>query len=378
MKKTVFILATWISSICTLKGQEQEVVTDCQTVLGNAEIEFNAGRFFSVPSMLNSCIERDQFSDELKVRVYELLTQVYLLMDDPAKAEESYLKLLDADPEFIATPEKDPIDVVYLSKKFTTTPIFTPHFRIGGNLSTQSLISEVSTSGASNIARKNTALPGWTGGGGLEWNVTERFGVGAEILVSYKSFKTRRSFINDDDFLNTVQKQNWVDVPVYLRYGDHLGTFRPYAYIGYALNILWRNKLQQSYVDVTPGEGTQQSVEGPDENVLFKRNIFNRSLVMGAGIKYKVGKNFITMDARYMAGHTNITRKDRVYYNDAISKSGNAKDYLLDEMITRYSNAPDFFRVNNWSFSMGYVMPLYHPRRIKNVRTKSVSRELNK
>jgi hypothetical protein len=34
------------------------------------------------------------------------------------------------------------------------------------------------------------------------------------------------------------------------------------------------------------------------------------------------------------------------------------------------------FRVNNFSMSVGYVRPLYNPRKATRVKTKSVSRKL--
>ena len=117
--------------------------SECEQSLNQASDEFNAGHFSGIPALLKPCLEGNSFTNEQLVRAYLLLCQSYLINDDPISAEDSYLKLLKADPEYVATNEKDPVDVVYLSKKFTTTPIFTPHFKIGPNFSTQSLIHEI-------------------------------------------------------------------------------------------------------------------------------------------------------------------------------------------------------------------------------------------
>src|SRR5258706_9619049 len=105
---------------------------DCELTLRNALEEFNAGHFYGIPSILKPCIDKG-FTLEQKQRAYLLLTQTYLLIDDPISAEDSYLKLLKANPEFVTDDARDPIDVVYLSKKFTSSPIFSIYGRVGAN-----------------------------------------------------------------------------------------------------------------------------------------------------------------------------------------------------------------------------------------------------
>src|SRR5258708_30166033 len=108
--------------------------SDCEQTLNQATAEFEAGRFYNLPSILKPCIDNG-FSKEQKVRSYLLLTQSYLILNDPIAAENSYLQLLTADPEYVANPARDPVDVYYLSRKFTTTPLFASSFRVGVNTS---------------------------------------------------------------------------------------------------------------------------------------------------------------------------------------------------------------------------------------------------
>ena len=74
--------------------------TECEQALNQAQDEFDAGHFYGLPSILNDCITK--FSKEQSVRAYLLLSQAYLLIDDPIAAEDSYMKLLSADPEYVA------------------------------------------------------------------------------------------------------------------------------------------------------------------------------------------------------------------------------------------------------------------------------------
>src|SRR5688572_22877137 len=93
---------------------------DCEQTIAYATDEFNAGHFYAVPSILDSCL--NGFNRDQKQRAQLLLTQTYLLLDDPIGAQRSYLDVLSANPEFIPDEQLHAIDIVYLSKRFTATP----------------------------------------------------------------------------------------------------------------------------------------------------------------------------------------------------------------------------------------------------------------
>ena len=169
------ILAAVLVLGYSLTASAQSNVTECEQTLARATDEFNAGHFYGLPSILKPCLE-GSFTNEQKVRAYLLLTQAYLIIDDPIAAEDSYLKLLKADPEYIATPEKDPIDVVYLSQKFTTTPIFTPRIRLGINTSFVRTIHDNNTESDNTIVdTKQVRALGLQFGGGIDWNINDNF-----------------------------------------------------------------------------------------------------------------------------------------------------------------------------------------------------------
>ncbi|MGE0590326.1 MAG: porin family protein [Cyclobacteriaceae bacterium] len=344
--------------------------TDCLQTLARANDEFTAGRFFGIPSLLKNCLDNG-FTNEQKVQAYQLLTQAYLILDDPIAAEDSYLKLLKADPEFVASPDKDPIDIVYLSKKFTATPIFTPHFRVGTNVSLVRTIYEVSTEGYP-VDRKNNIRPGFSAGVGLDWNINDNISIAGELDFGSKSFKITRNAISNDDFQESIERQLWLDVPFYVKYRDNLGKIRPFGYVGFAFNLLFTSNVELRTENRSPllsETGSQVPTEGPNVKIGYKRNLFNRSLLAGGGAYYKIGKDFLFADVRYMAGMTNLADETESYYNE---------DGTLATTIGRYRWVGDYFRLDNLSFSIGYVKPLYNPRKIKKANTRKVLREINK
>jgi opacity protein-like surface antigen len=353
-----------------VRAQEvQQTLNECELILSDAEGHFGAGRFSDIPALLQACIDRNAYSREEQIRVYMILTQVYLLSDDPVNAEASYLKLLTADPEFVASESVDPIDVVYLSKKFTTTPVFTPHFKIGPNLATQQVIYEmdpVLTSDQVRVERRPQA--GVSVGAGIEWNINDNLGIGGEALFTYASFRSDYSNIFGNDHLRVIERQFWADFPFYVRYGYHLGKVRPYAYAGYAINILLGDQLNLSYSDVSGGEVTP--VEGPNIRVMYQRQIFNTSMVFGGGIKYKFGRNFLLFDLRYNGGLTSVVNEATNPYSEAT--------FELSLPSTRYAYIGPLFRVNSYTFSFGFVRPLYDPRKVAKAKTKGVSKKLSR
>ena len=354
----VCLALVWFPSAAQVDSlQTNKPKSDCEASLAIASAEFNAGRFFSLPSILAGCLDNG-FTKEQKVRAYILLCQVYLINDDPAQAEASYLKLLQADPEYIATPELDPVDVVYLSKKFTTRPVFTPHIRFGTNTCITSLIRHIDLNGDRDIVNLSKGLrPGFQVGGGLDWNLSDRISIAGEATFARRAFLTKVNKMFGDDISESISKITWIDVPVYIKYQDFTGPWRPYAYVGYAVHVRMAARAKLTLFNLTKddnGEVTQKNTEGPDVNFTYKQNVLNRSLVLGGGMKYKIGKNYIFADLRVMIGQTNITNENRVLVDKA---------NRFDPTSATYSFANDLYRLNSINVSVGYIFPVYNPRK---------------
>ncbi len=345
----------------------QNSVLDCEQILIQADDEFNAGRFYGIPALLKPCLDKNDFTNEQRVRAYLILTQAYLILDDPIAADDSYLKLLKADPEYVANPGRDPIDVYYLSKKFTSTPVFTPHVRIGLNTSLVRTIYGNNTSGLP-VDRKNIPRVGMQFGGGIDWNINNHWSICAEGNYSYKTFKQERKgyfSANDQPSDNQVilEKQNWIDIPMYVKYADDSGKIRPFGYAGFAINLLVSSNGPDWLLENVSSDGSSKDATGAAENLTHKRNFVNRSLVIGGGAKYKIGKDFVYADLRYMAGLSNLTKQETNYYD----KEGN-----FDPAVARYAYASDLFRLDNISISFGYIHPIYNPRKKTKPKLKNL------
>jgi hypothetical protein len=355
-KKNCLFVILWACLIFPAYTQET-----CEQTLNQATAEFEAGRFYSVPTLLSSCLASGFTSDQ-RFRAYYILTQAYLVLDDPIGAENSYLKLLAINPEFKPNEKDDPIDLVYLSEKFTTRPRFTPHYRVGANVSFPHSIYGVNTFSSTNVKSNQTQRVGIQAGAGVDWNLTDHWSIGVEANFSTKSFAINSTGIAIDDDLNVIDKSTWVDVPIYIKYSYDSGKWRPFAYAGFALNLLISNTASLIFNDRTSQTTNTKIAQGPDVDLAFQRNLLNRSLLVGGGVKYKIGKNFVYVDARYMMGLNNITIPEKSYYTN---------DGSLATTISTYQYVSDFFRLDNLSLSIGYIKPLYDPRKLKTGSSKS-------
>jgi Outer membrane protein beta-barrel domain len=320
-------------------------VSDCEATLALATSEFNAGRFFSLPPILQKCLAKG-FTKEQRVRAYILLCQVYLINDSPAEAEASYLKLLTADPEYIATPELDPIDVVYLSKKFTTRPVFTPHVRVGINASAISLIHNNSPPGKP-VVTSFKLKPGWSFGGGLDWNLSDRVSLGIDATYTTRAFQKVETGIFDNDRTEQIFRLSWLDAPLYIKYQDYIGTWRPYGYFGYAMHVKLTSTGEFTFVNIE-SSGTSTPTEGLPVSLASQQHLVNRSIVLGGGMKYKLGKNYWFGDLRLQIGHSDIADESKI----------------IDlPLASEFAYVSDSYRVNGLTLSIGYIIPVYNPRK---------------
>lgn len=368
ISRAVLVLYGLLLLCPALRSQSTD---DCELTLNTAVEEFNAGHFNGIPSLLNDCL--DKFSREQRERAYMLLTQTYLLLDDPIGAERSYLSVLQANPEFRTDENRDPIDVVYLSKKFTATPIFSWYLNIGANISSISVLNTWSAIGGEQDKKKYIVKPGLQFGGGLEYNLNDKFVLATELNYSFTSYKViQSSYFDGMDETEFLDRQNWFMLPLIAKYVVDKGSLRPYGYLGYSFNYLLRDigTIKKSNGDPSGDESTQvifTNDESPTLNYTSHRRLLNRAFLIGGGVKYKFGLDYLFADLRVSLGMNNVIS----------SPQGEAR-FADVAWVTQYGYVEDDFRMNNVFISVGFIHPLYKPRKLKKARTRSLMRRIGK
>ena len=337
----------------------------CGETLNKARDSFNSGHLYEIPALLKPCLDNG-FNKDQKIEAYWLLTRTYLFIDDPISAEDSYLKLLKQDPEYQIDPERDPVDMVYLSKKFKTTPIFVLYTKLGTNLSTVSLIHNYGVDNTSATNESYQSKLGFHFGGGGELNASDKLSLGLELNFFRRSYSySNMLFISDKQTFQ--ENRTGIDLPLFIKYRWDFVKIRPYVYAGIGFTYLLSSKATVKLTDRVGSDINDLSeipVTGPPVDLKSVRRAFTRFAHIGAGVNYRIGYNYLVLDVRYMAGLSNMTDEEGQYSNPTL--------------LYKYGYVDDDKRLNNFSLSVGFVKPLYKPRKIEKTSVKGIFSRLFK
>lgn len=324
----------------------------CAVSLSDAQDNYESGHLYGIPALLKPCLDNG-FSKAEKIQAYWLLTSTYLIIDDPISAEDSYLKLLNLDPEYKIDEQSGSVEIVHLSKKFKTTPIFTwTYGKVGLNVTSVSIINTYSTGNNNSLIVYSDAL-GFQFSSSLELNINERWSINGEAMFARRSFTLKNTLFTDDK-QKLTENQLWIELPFYVKYSRRFDRFHPYIYGGYSLQYLLESKVNAELINNEPTGQQQTKVLG--ESLTKSRNRFTQSALAGVGVRYRIGYYYLMFEARYTIGMKNLLSEQNQY-----TKSGDSYNNQLQFL---YSYVDSDFRINSLSATFGVVLPLYKPRRI--------------
>jgi len=240
--------------------------------------------------------------------------------------------------------------------------------KLGVNVSYISVIHDNGSDDTSNSAQFYKPRLGGQIGTGIDWNISDKFSLGGELWFSVQQYRFNNKFFPVDslesqglatgDSLVIDFDHIGLQLPILLRYTHRINLWYPYVYGGYAISYFVRSSGNPSYFDIN---GT---VVNPDIGRALDlgpiRNSLNHSVLFGAGVKYRLGYKYLLFEIRYSWGLSNILNPDNQF---DFGPGGEQND--IRELTFRYGQVDDDFRINNLSFNIGYVYPLYKPRRIE-------------
>jgi hypothetical protein len=199
------------------------------------------------------------------------------------------------------------------------------------------------------------------------------------LQFDHSSFKSHTKNYWLNDVRDIAVRQNWLSLPVTFVYGDFKGKYRPYGYLGYSFHYLLAEVSTITLKNDRPGktetERDNTTVTSTNLKSQFSRNRLNQSIIVGGGLKWKIGLDFVFIDLRYQLGLRNITSLDDLYVDNS-TQPGSNKNIGSQEISTRWASVPDIMRLDNLSVSIGFLRPLYKPRELKRARTKSVMKNM--
>ncbi len=158
------------------------------------------------------------------------------------------------------------------------------HF--GPNVSPIRVIHDVKISGESFTRQKYSFRPGW-----------QAFSTRLSLYRSYSDLCRRKLCVYhvrlqehrfvwpSRDVVEFTDRQNWVTIPVVLKYSGVTGRIRPYGLVGYSANLLLSDHGNITVInrDQKVGEEALNAEDSESPTLVFtnKRRFFNQSVVFG-------------------------------------------------------------------------------------------------
>lgn len=327
----------------TAKAQEQNL---CTQTLKNAQRTYDEGRIEAIPSMLDSCLQ-DGFSRSEKIQAFRLLILSYLFQDEHEKAEQNLLALLKLDPEYKVNEAIEPAEFVNLYHTYRTRPFISIGVIGGVNQSRINLKQEFNTDNS------NTSEPKYSPGFGYQFGLIadillkRQYQLTTGVLFSGKKYAMKNDRMFGYTSLNIEESQNWLEVPVTLKYNFGTRKFVPFLQAGLSGNLCLSSNAVLTRISID----NDNDASGPSLDLTDLRKRINYSVVLGGGARYKIGYGYVVLDLRYNKGLANMVNVENRYSNS--------------ELIFYYGHIDSDYKLNNISISVGYMKSFYKPKKIK-------------
>ena len=325
---------------------------DCAKKLEQAQIAYKDGKIEMIPELLDSqgsrCLDGNGLTNNEKTNAYRLLALTYLYLNERPKAEEMMRRFLVLNPEYKINSSVDPPEFAELHATFRTHPVFLIGAKLGGNVIGVNVMKTFSVD-KSDIARgEYLSRLGYQAGVTLELPLNNKMTIVGEAYLASRTYEFKDVLLN---FANLTFRENqtWIDIPVLFKYYFTETKVRPFIQVGPSINLLFGSSANAKRIDIVDSE-TQREVSGPAISLKEQRNLFNFGVSGGGGFRFDklIGNGSLLLEVRYNYALNNIVKTENRTKNH--------------ELIYDYGYIDNDFKVNNISFSMGYIIPIYNPK----------------
>ncbi|CAN5336974.1 hypothetical protein BH10BAC4_BH10BAC4_25440 [soil metagenome] len=346
--KRIFLLAGFFVS-----GYYIADAQSCAQTLRLARSTYEQGKLHELPLLLDKCLGENGFNTlPEKVDALKILTLAYIYLEEPEKADETMLKLLQTDHYFKINEAVDPAEFVALYRTFRTLPIY----RIGGKFGAMATQPNVSSSNFANDGTsKYDSKIGVIAGATAEIPVFKhRFTLNPELYFQLRNF----SFNNTHGIASTpsTEAQSIIALPVSLQYGllkkqiearKLLNKFAIEPYVGLGIQA---DYLLSSSLTISTSKTAELPIAEKTYDVKNQRNPLNISAIISGGAKLEAGPGYLILEARYYYGLTKLLNSKDVYANPFPVFDNYAVDGI--------------FSLNSVSISVGYAYNIFNPKKL--------------
>lgn len=348
MRRLAVAAALILISVAPRFAWAQQQQTTCAQTLRLARSVYENGRLHELEALLGDCVKANQWTTQERVDAYKLLTLAYIYMEEPEKADDMMLKILQTDPEFHPNNNIDPAEFVALWGTFRTEPIFRLGVKFGAN-ATQPNVHQYTplNQGTENYKYGYGFQAGISGEIAI---LNNKFTLNPELYFQSKSFKINNKFFEDDQTTTGTVTMKSISLPVSVQYAlpfgqknDGSSKWTSYVGVGIATDFLLgvNTSLQTDVKNQSPVNTTST------EKIQYKS--FNFAPIISAGAKWKVKKAEIVTEVRYNFGASTIFDKQKLYESQS------------EIFGNKFVHGP--FSLNTLSVSAGYLLNKYSPKK---------------
>ena len=358
MRYTYLLILLFISQLATAQEQQANA---CVQNIESAQQRYDEGRIQDIQALLTDCLAAGNYTKAEESQALRLLTLSYIFLDDEVNSEYTMLLLLKANHEFEVNPVVDPTEFINLHDRFRTKPLFNVGLRYIFNFS-QPIVTDLNSMYNLSGERHDYSLifSIFGIGANFEYEFAENFIIYPEI--HYKSISVgylaeQQGVINensDSAFFKTeyFEDQQWLSVPVSVKYNfdlDNMPAIKVYANAGLSVDFLLKSTL--------PADGTTLNTRGGQEigfalTTTKDHNTVNFGVFAGAGITYKLGEGFISLEGRYQYSLTKFTKPEKALTPENPQQINTGAQH-------------DIYRLNHIAISLGYTMHMYFPKKLR-------------
>lgn len=347
----ILILVAFSNSLSSQVG--------CAFVLEEAQELFNSGVIESVPEKLAGCMESGFKSDE-KLQAHKLIILSYLYDDNYEEADAAMLRFLKDFPSY-EPDATDPMEFVALKEAYDTRPVLMLGGSFGTNLSFPFVLASGRMGTHDYLSHPGDFKPGGAGVNAA-FHIEKRVGPGLYLSGAFLFMNSSFDYyldgeegeleftgdITDFSIIDVHETQNRIALPMGLNFALPEGNFRPYIALGVSPALLMTARVDGVRDYSTAAAFRYNPVDVVNEDLLPGRNLVSISAFAGLGFKYSVGPGDLFLDARFYINPQNQVRSN---------------DRFVNKLAWDVLYVSDNFSVNSLAVSLGYMFPLYNPKK---------------
>ena len=356
MKKLLRLLTLLIFSIFALDALAQE--ERCTQNLEEDQLRYDEGRIQEVASLVLNCLETNVFDKAQSVQALRLLILSSIFQHRDEQADDLMLELISTDHEFVPDEALDPVEFINLYNSYRTKPIFSIGIKGGQNWSFND-VQQMHTVGQQGWKKEYSIINGIQIGLLFEYEFKPRWILYPEIHYSQKRYTKEEIFmgiISNKEISSSKIEEDmiWIELPVSVQYIFTNNTkFKPYAFAGGAVTYLISAEYPgDNSIRDRPGTESSQ-VQLATINSINDRNKLNFDAVGGAGIKWKLGEGYLTVEARFNYQLTSLT------------VDGNGLTAAEPDLVHGLWEWYDSFKQHSAIIMFGYTKNFYNPEKLK-------------